>query len=115
MNKDKLQTILGEGTILNGELISEGIIRLDGRFNGEITGGTVIIGKNAIVHANIKCEELTIYGKVKGNVQSKHGVEILSGGELIGDMKASSSAVMEGAYFQGNCELKSGPGEKHKE
>lgn len=107
MNKDKLETILGEGTVLNGELISEGIIRLDGRFSGGIIGGIVIIGKNAVVHANIKCEELTIYGKVKGNVQSKHSIEILPGGELIGDIKSSSSTVREGAHFQGNCELKS--------
>lgn len=107
MNKDKLETVLGEGTILNGVLISEGIIRLDGRFSGEINGGSIIIGKNAVVHANIKCEDLTIYGKVKGNVQSKQTIEILSGGELIGDIKASSSIVRPGAYFQGNCELKS--------
>jgi len=115
MNKDKLQTILGEGTILNGELISEGIIRFDGRFNGEITGGIVIIGRNAVVHANIKCEELSIYGKVKGNVQCRRSVEISSGGELIGDMKASSSIIREGAYFHGNCELKTNPGDEHKE
>jgi len=115
MNREKLQTILGEGTVLNGELISEGITRLDGRFSGEINGGVVIIGKNAVVDANIKCEELTIYGKVRGNVQSKQSVEILSGGELIGDIKASSSIVREGAYFKGNCELKSNPGDEHKE
>jgi len=114
MNKDRLQTVFGEGTILSGELISDGIIRLDGRFTGEIHGGTVIIGKNAVVHANIKCDELTIYGKVKGNVQSKHNVEILSEGELMGDMKASSSTVREGAHFQGNCELKLNSVDEHK-
>lgn len=115
MNKDKLQTILGEETVLNGELISEGIIRIDGRFSGGITGGIVIVGKNAIVNANVKCDELTIYGKIKGNVHSKHNVEIVDGGELIGDIKASSSTIREGAYFKGNCELKPISSDKDKE
>ncbi|PIU51508.1 cell shape determination protein CcmA [Candidatus Desantisbacteria bacterium CG07_land_8_20_14_0_80_39_15] len=115
MNKNKLQTILGEGTVLSGELISEGIMRIDGKFSGEIYGGIVIIGKNAVVNASIKCEELTIYGKVKGNIQSKQGVEILSEGELIGDIKSCSLTTRKGAHFQGNCELKTNSGDKQGE
>jgi cytoskeletal protein CcmA (bactofilin family) len=115
MNKNKLETILGEKTIMNGELISEGIIRIDGRFSGEIIGGIVIIGESAFVHANIKCEEITIYGKAKGNIDSKRNIEILSGGELIGDIKSSSSVIREGAHFRGNCELKTMQDDERKE
>lgn len=107
MSKEKLQTILGEGTIFNGDLVSEGIVRLDGRFSGHINAGIVIIGKNAVVHADIKCDDLSVYGKIKGNVVARNNIEIFSEGELTGDMKAVSSIVREGGSFTGKCELKS--------
>jgi len=113
MSKEKLQTILGEGTIFNGDLISEGIVRLDGRFSGHINAGSVIIGKNAIVHADIKCDDLSVYGKIRGNVLVKNNIEVFSEGELIGDVKAVSSIVREGGAFVGKCELKSHITEVH--
>jgi len=107
MSKEKLQTILGEGTIFTGDLVSEGIVRLDGRFSGHINAGSVIVGKNAVVHADIKCDDLSVYGKINGNILVKNNVEIFSEGELVGDMKAVSSIVREGGSFTGKCELKS--------
>ena len=107
MNGEKFETILGEGTTLNGELICDGMIRLDGKFTGNITGSTIIIGKTAVIKADVKCSNLIIYGKLNGNVDAKQGVEIQPGGELRGDIRASSSTIREGAYFTGNCELKS--------
>jgi len=80
MKNNRLETILGEGTTLSGELVSDGIIRMDGRFSGNIIGSSIIIGKTAVVKADIKCSELVIYGKVHGNVEAKHRVEILPGG-----------------------------------
>jgi cytoskeletal protein CcmA (bactofilin family) len=107
MDNQKIETILGEGTTLKGDIVSSGIIRLDGKFTGNVVGSNVIIGKAAIIEADIKCAELTIYGKVRGNVIAERNIEIQPGGELVGDIKASSSNIMKGAHFSGSCELRS--------
>lgn len=106
MNNGKLETVLGEGTILKGDLVSTGIIRLDGKFGGSVNGGSIIIGKAAVVEADIKCVDMIIYGKVKGNVTADKNVEIQPSGELIGNLKASSSNIMKGARFVGKCDLR---------
>ena len=107
MDNQKIETILGEGTTLKGDIVSSGIIRLDGKFSGNVVGSSIIIGKAAIIEADIKCSDLTIYGKVKGNVIAEYNVEIQPGGELVGDIKASSSNIMKGAHFVGNCDFRS--------
>lgn len=75
---------------------------IDGIVEGEITSeGTLTIGQNARIKAEIRTHSVVIHGKVIGNISVSDRVELKSTAELVGDIHASSLAVEAGAIFIG--------------
>ena len=75
---------------------------LDCHFDGEIlSDGDLTIGENASVKGEIKAKQITLYGKLHGNIVSKGACRIKDTGILIGDIKADKIEISEGAIFQG--------------
>jgi len=102
----KANTLIGPGTELKGVLKDKESVRIDGRFEGEIeTEGTIVIGEDATVNANIKAAEVVISGKVVGDIECDGKVEISSTGSLEGKVKASDLTIAEGAFFNGECRM----------
>ena len=100
----KTNTVIGKETELKGSLKDEGSIHIDGKFEGDIQiKGEVVIGENAIVHADIKARSAKIGGKVVGDVSCEEKVELFSSGSLEGKIKASDLTIAEGAFFNGEC------------
>ena len=79
-------------------------MHLDGRFKGEIeAAGGLIIGKKAIVKADIHANDIIISGEVTGNISAEKRIEINTSGKVIGDIKAANIIVHPGAVLVGNC------------
>ena len=63
-------TIIGAGTTINGDINSEGDIRIDGTLNGNlIAKAKVFIGPEGTVIGNISGLHADILGNVKGNLK----------------------------------------------
>lgn len=106
-NFDKVETLLGRGTEFRGNLVSRGVVRLDGIFEGEINhGGSLFIGESAQVTATVKCKHLTVAGHLRGNVDCEGKLEILSSGHLYGDIKMAQLVIADGAIFQGASSMR---------
>jgi len=104
--EEKINSIIGPGTEFKGTLKDRGSIRIDGKFEGEIeTEGSVIVGEDAVVKANIKANSVSIAGKVTGDIDCEGKVEISSAGSLEGKVKASDLTIAEGAFFNGECRM----------
>jgi len=104
--EEKTSSIIGPQTEFKGVLKDKEGIRIEGKFEGELeTEGSVTIGENAIVKANIKASTLIIAGKVIGDVDCEGKVEITSTGSLEGKVKASDLTIAEGAFFNGECRM----------
>ena len=74
-------------------------------FEGEIdTTGNLVIGEGAKVIADIKANNVSISGAVKGNVDANR-VEILETGRVWGDMMINSLLLNEGAYLRGQTTM----------
>jgi len=102
-------TVLSETTVLNGTLKSEGNIRLDGKFTGKLDiTGNVLVGETAIIDADIEARNISIAGKVNGNV-SGNKVQILQTGSIHGDIQANSLTTEEGAFIEGNIAMQHTP------
>ncbi len=107
-DKEKVKTasIIGEGTEFKGTLKDKGSVRIDGNFEGEIeVEGDVIIGKDALIKANIRAKSIDISGKVIGNIDCQEKVELFPTGSLEGKVKASDLTIAEGAFFNGECRM----------
>lgn len=99
---ERVETILGRGTEFRGTLVSSGVVRIDGKLEGEINhSGELFIGETAVVSANVKAKLITIAGQVKGNVDCEGRLELVPSGRLYGDIKVGHLIIAEGAVFQG--------------
>lgn len=106
ISADHIDTLVGEGTNLTGEIHAEGTLRIDGKIEGEIkAGGDVVVGEKGQVVANIEARNLTVGGLIRGNVTLTGELHLLPTGRLIGDAKVKGLIVDEGAVFKGRCEM----------
>ena len=104
-----VEAFLGKNTSFEGKMSFEGMVRLDGRFNGEIFSGDVLmIGETATVNAEIKVSILVVDGKVSGNVSATDKIEIHSNGKLYGNITTQALVVEEGGVFDGTCKMDRG-------
>ena len=88
INFDKVDTLIGLGTHFQGVISSQGVIRVDGSFVGEIKNqGDLIIGDKGVLEANVEAKNIFISGQIKGNVYAKGKVEITATGKVFGDIR----------------------------
>jgi cytoskeletal protein CcmA (bactofilin family) len=104
VDSGKITGFFDKNTEIEGTLKFNGSFQIDGRFNGNIDSGAVlVIGKNGKVESEIKIGVLIVSGEVKGNIQAKERVEIHSGGRVIGTITTPSLIVREGANLEAQC------------
>jgi len=104
----KVETIIGPGATIKGEIHSRGTVRVDGNVEGKVTSdGSVIVGEKGVVNAEVTAGLVVIGGTVHGKVNGREKVEILSTGRLHGDVstKPSKFVVAEGVIFEGRCTM----------
>lgn len=102
---------LGATAKLKGEWICDEDVIIEGQIQGKIDTGDhdLRIEKESKVQADIRGKNITILGKVTGNVTAS--VKILVGNEakMIGDLTAPQIAIKEGAKFKGTVKMHSKP------
>lgn len=104
-----INSIIGQGTEVKGEIKFKGVLRIDGVFSGElITEGKVIIGQSGHVKTDLKAGTIIIGGLVEGNVYATEQLTLLKTARLLGDIITSSLIVEEGVIFDGNCIINKG-------
>lgn len=100
---DQQAGVLGAGLVFKGEVSGEGDLIIAGSFEGEINvTGTVRVGEDAEVEANIAAAMIVIAGVVRGNVSANTHVEMLSTGTLTGTVRSGSLVAAEGASLRGD-------------
>jgi excisionase family DNA binding protein len=81
-------------------------IRISGDFEGKLqTKGTLAIGSNAQVKADIEGEDITVAGKVTGNITATKRLKLISPAYISGDISTPVLAVSEGAILNGKCHM----------
>jgi cytoskeletal protein CcmA (bactofilin family) len=102
---ENIETILGPGAILEGNIKTDKVVRVDGKILGNIEASGVLIGAEAQVVGDINTEIVIIGGKVKANINAKESVEILSTAVVAGDIKTNMLTIAEGAQFDGKSSM----------
>lgn len=97
---------ISSGTIIKGEIVSPGDIRIDGTFDGKIQSrGRVVIGETATIKGDIVCDNVDLWGKVEGNIFVKDTLALKEGCVVNGNLHIRKLAVELGATFNGNCKM----------
>lgn len=101
--KGKVETILGNGTIVEGDVHTKGSLRIEGRVKGNIRAeGDLFVGESGILDTKIEARNVVIAGTVNGNITAFGKIEILPSGKLNGDIKTKIIKIEEGATFIGS-------------
>ena len=99
-----VNSIIGEGSEFKGEFKINGLLRIDGIFQGTIeTDGKVLIGSTGDAVSDIKARLVVVGGTVRGNIYATERVIILPSAEIKGNIITPSLIVEEGVTFEGNC------------
>jgi cytoskeletal protein CcmA (bactofilin family) len=95
-------TMFGDGISVVGTMhIGSGVVRLDGRLEGKITGpGTLVVGENGFLQGEIEVNTLILNGSAEGIVLAAT-VHITPTGRLCGKVQAVHLIIDRGAVFDG--------------
>lgn len=98
--------VIGEGTTITGDLVSEGDLRIDGTVSGSInTKARCVIGPMATVKGNVDARNCDVSGKIEGDVKVSDVLLIKASGKVNGDIRTSKLVVENGGEFNGSCTM----------
>lgn len=84
-------------------------LKINGQFSGSLeTRGTLTIGNTSQVEANIVGDNIVIAGQVKGDVMANKMLVLMPTAVLKGNISTPKLNIVEGAIFQGNCQMMEG-------
>ena len=109
--RTKIGTMIGAGTVFDGDLTSPEAVRIDGVINGNCScEKKLILSTEGQVKGNITAQSVIISGKVDGDIVVSGKLELLTTGRIAGNITGSSIVIDEGASFDGRCTMTAASG-----
>ncbi|MFT3680358.1 MAG: polymer-forming cytoskeletal protein [Ferruginibacter sp.] len=109
-------TIIGAGTVIRGNISSDGDIRIDGTLIGNLDAkAKVLIGTDGMVEGDIKGQDADILGKVTGQLRINELLQLRGRSNVTGEIFAGKLEVEPTATFNGNCHMGANVVELNKE
>ncbi|MFY9309600.1 MAG: polymer-forming cytoskeletal protein [Bacteroidia bacterium] len=110
MAKDNAETpsvnLIGAGTVIQGDIKTNGDIRIDGSLTGSISvKGKLVIGVSGSVDGEVICQNADVSGTVKGKVTVAELLSLKASAKLTGDIITNKIAIEPGAVFSGSCSM----------
>jgi cytoskeletal protein CcmA (bactofilin family) len=98
---------LGASIQIKGQITGAEDLQIDGNVDGPISldGHELTVGSTAQLRSEIHAGEVTVSGKVIGNVYARGRVEIKKDGSIIGDISSARISIEDGAHFKGRIEI----------
>ena len=99
-----INTLIGPGSFVSGDIKINGFIRIDGDIKGKIeSSSNIIIGERAKIQGNITASSIVVGGIVLGDITAPKGIKLLSTSLVIGDIITKSIQIEDDAIFNGHC------------
>jgi cytoskeletal protein CcmA (bactofilin family) len=98
--------IIGNGTDINGNIKTNGDLRIDGFIKGTIqASGKVVVGSTGKVEGEISCQNADISGDVKAHIKVSELLSLKATATVSGDIFTNKLAIEPGAVFTGACKM----------
>jgi cytoskeletal protein CcmA (bactofilin family) len=109
-------TFLGPKTTIDGTVTGSEPVLIEGHVKGAINlSGDLRIGTQARVEAKVHARNVTVEGRLNGDVSADDRVELVASSTVDGNIKAPKIIVAEGARFRGNVDMGSAKPTTHSE
>lgn len=98
--------LIGAGTVIEGDIRSNGDIRIDGSVYGHvISKAKVVIGTTGLVEGDVSCQNADVSGTVKGKTSINELLFLKASSKISGDIVTGKLVVEVGATFTGSCNM----------
>lgn len=102
----QISTLIGKGSVLQGDFTVEGSARIDGKVNGNVSvTGTLTVGAAGAIMGDVTALAVIIGGEVQGDVNAPDKAELTETAKVIGNITTSVIVIDENAVFQGKCDM----------
>lgn len=102
-----LNGFVGNGTVMAGEAVFKGMLRVDGNLTGQVSSedGTLLIGTNGQVDASVHVSVATVHGTVNGDIIATKRIELGRSAKVIGNIQTPALIIEQGAILEGSCKM----------
>jgi len=98
--------MIGAGTIITGDIVSKGDIRIDGTLKGSVnTQGKVVLGIEGMIEGDVICKDADISGTIKAKITVSQLLSLKTSAKLNGDIITNKLSIEPGAAFSGSCSM----------
>ena len=101
------KNIIGEHISIDGTIRGRENLIIEGHMKGkvELEKHHLTIGSKGQVEAEIQADNVTVSGRLVGNIMASGKVEITKNADFTGEIKAKQISVEDGAYLKACIEL----------
>lgn len=104
--QNRIDSLIGDGTSIEGNLMFTGGLRIDGRVKGSVLAAddqpsTLVLSERARVEGEIRVSHAVINGTVAGPVHAAEYVELQAKCNVTGDVHYKTLEIQLGAVVQG--------------
>jgi cytoskeletal protein CcmA (bactofilin family) len=102
----QIDSLIGAGTTIEGNLNFSGGLRIDGQVNGNVVAAqgkpsTLVLSEHARVNGEVNVTHLVINGSISGPVFASEYMELQSKAKVNGDVHYTTLEIQLGAIVEG--------------
>lgn len=112
--QNKIDSLIGAGTRVEGNIVFSGGLRVDGEIHGNVSvekglPGTLVISEQARVEGEISVSHLVVNGTIIGPVRVTETLELQPCARVTGDVEYMSLEMQQGSVVQGRLVHQANP------
>jgi cytoskeletal protein CcmA (bactofilin family) len=101
-----IRTLIGEGTVITGEVRFSDGLRIDGEVHGNVTciGDTrslLVVSEKARIRGKVRAGHVIINGQIEGPVEAEDLLELQPKARIVGDVRYEALEMHQGATIDG--------------
>ncbi len=102
----KISTLIGAGSVCDGDFRCSGSARIDGTVNGNVdVDGTLIIGTVGKINGDVLAKSVQVGGEVVGDINAPERAELTATAKVLGNLTTNVIVIDENAVFQGSVNM----------
>jgi len=103
----RIDSLIGQQTEINGEIVFAGGLHIDGKIEGNITaednsGAVLTVSEQGVITGDVRVPNIILNGTVRGNVYAEEHVELALNARVIGNVYYNLIEIAMGAEVNGS-------------
>jgi cytoskeletal protein CcmA (bactofilin family) len=98
-------TMIGKGVNIEGEIIAEGDVRIDGSIKGLVRSKAKVVGPTGSIDGDVFCDNADISGRMTGKIDCSNVLFLKASANITGEFNMGKLVVEMGARMNGTCSM----------